>query len=123
MCNDWIECQLTCKAYFPNISAEEATEDTNLQCSASGTTEDNLEIKTSWTSIGECGQYSLSWTGTALWDSTLNESNTATPTDDGSYSITAVMPYSEYAITLASEGVEIDNCTCISPETGENLER
>ena len=92
--------------------------DTNLKCSASGTTEDDLEISTSWTSVGECGQYTLSWTGTALWDPTETDARSEYLSSGGSYTITDVIPGSEYDISLLSAGEEVDSCTATTPETG-----
>ena len=91
---------------------------TNLQCSASGTTEDDLEISTSWTSVGECGQYTLSWTGTALWDPTETDAGSEYLSSGGSYTITDVIPGSDYDISLLSAGEEVDSCTATTPETG-----
>ena len=91
-----------------------------MLCSASGTTEDDLQISTQWTSVGECGQYSLSWTGTALWDSTQTVTGSDTPSTEGSYTISDVMPYSQYNITLMSAGENYDSCTATTPETGKN---
>ena len=93
--------------------------DTNLQCSASGSTEDDLEISMSWTSVGECGQYTLSWTGTALWSSTLTDTGSEYLSSGESYTITDVIPGSEYDISLLSAGDEVDSCSIITPETGK----
>ena len=93
--------------------------DTNLQCSASGTTEDDLEISMSWISVGECGQYTLSWTGTALWSSTLTDTGSEYLSSGESYTITDVIPGSEYDISLLSAGDEVNSCSIITPETGK----
>ena len=92
--------------------------DTNLKCSASGTTEENLEISASWTSVGECGQYTLSWTGTALWDPTETGAGSEYLSSGGSYTITGVIPGSDYHISLLSAGEEVDSCNATTPETG-----
>ena len=91
---------------------------TTLECSVSGTTDDDLIISTSWTSIGECGQYTLSWAFTTLGDPIQTDTGTGTPTTEGRYSITDVMPVSEYDITLLSAGEKVDSCIISTIGTG-----
>ena len=105
---------------LPTIPDETVTI-SDLTCTASDSTEEDLQLSVAWDSAndeeGDCLVFEVEWEGRVLWDSDNNISGSDT-TNTSDFNITELVPYTEYTVTVMYENLT-ETCTDTTVQTGE----